>query len=641
MVKPSLSVLDIDDDWAGVDVWEDAGILAAAEASEADKSAAEAKLNLKSEEKKHALLAESAKGCMAEMASLLGKVELSTTTKKEMERLSELDEEIKRLKASLTASKSVLKSYTEDAIKSMTKTKTYALMKTAKKHDIKDVIRYVRDAETVDLAFLLDCTGSMGSYIESAKSSMKEIVRRVTRTNQGLKLRMAVVGYRDLCDSTRFEVLDFTASLAEFESFVSELKAGGGGDAPEDMAGAFQKTNELSWAQTSRVTFVIADAPCHGSAYHTFGSEDSYPDGTPGISIESELKSLLGKGSQAGMQLHFGRITMHTDKMIRVFGDKGIGFEVCDLKDSSKLTSTVASSVRKSISKSVTASKAKSKSKIGVDGFEGGVTTEKYTIREAKPSTEEWKSLRTQTVNILCNKPINSINDLKAPLRFGMVRWGKSASEKVEETKMLMRRPKDPFAEGEMRLAYFCQIGKDETALLSGNGDKVLKSFKKTAKTSSDRQRYLGQMEVSSISHFLAEEYNKTCCPPHCPKIRFLTVYVVEEEDSEERFCAEDQLPCAATAFTKYSNNTGYWNEDEINQSLLLFSHFTHKKTGGYIMVTDLQGVRHGNEYILTDPALLCNDNTRFGETNLGGDFIEKCLTATEAMLEEYGWGDY
>ena len=58
------------------------------------------------------------------------------------------------------------------------------------------------------------------------------------------------------------------------------------------------------------------------------------------------------------------------------------------------------------------------------------------------------------------------------------------------------------------------------------------------------------------------------------------------------------------------------------------------------MMVTDLQGVRHGNEYILTDPAILCKDNTRFGETNLGGTFIDKCMTATEAMLEEYGWDD-
>jgi Alpha-kinase family len=233
------------------------------------------------------------------------------------------------------------------------------------------------------------------------------------------------------------------------------------------------------------------------------------------------------------------------------------------------------------------------------------------------------------------------VNDLKSPLHFGLVRWGKSASTETKEVKMLMRRAADPCAEGELRLAYYGKIGPDEAALDSSTGDKILKSFKKSRKSESDRKHYLAQMEVSTIAHFLAEEYNKTSRLAHCPEIKFLSIFMVETEDPKaERFCAEDQLPCAATAFTKYSNNTGYWNEDEINQSLLLFTVFTYKKTGGYMMVTDLQGVRHGNQFILTDPAILCKDSTRFGDTNLGGKLINKCLESTKAMLEEYGWDD-
>ena len=635
----SISILD-DDKWAGVDAWESPGILAAMEAKEAEEEASAIKQKLKSEETTYALLAESAKDHLNEMASLLKKVELSTASKEEMERLSNLDDEMKRLKADITVTKSVLKTCNEDLIRSMTKTKTYAVMKTVKERDIRSVVRFVREAETVDLAFLLDCTSSMSSYIEAAKTSMKEVVRMATRTNAGLKLRVAVVGYRDLCDGhERFCILNFTSSISEFESFVSGLRALGGGDAPEDMAGAVQKANSLSWQQMSRITFVIADAPCHGSKYHSL--DDSYPDGTPGICIESELKRLTHQGGQAGMQLHFGRITPHTDKMIHFFSDIGFEFEVCDLEDPRKLASSVTSSVRKSISKSVTASRSKAKS--GDFGSCGGkAIKEDYTIREAKPSVDEWESLRSHTVKILCNKPITSINDLKVPLHFGLVRWGKSASSETTETKMLMRRAKDPFAEGEMRLAYYGKLGMDNKSLLSDvKGDKVLKTFKKTRKSSSDRKNYLAQMEVSTIAHFLAEEYNKHCRPSHCPEIRFLEVHIVEVVDGtkeEERYCAEDQLPCAATAFTKFSNNTGYWNEDEINQSLLLFTQFTYNKTGGYLMVTDLQGVRHDNEYILTDPAILCKDNTRFGDTNIGGKFMDKCMEATKAMLEEYGW---
>jgi Alpha-kinase family len=262
-----------------------------------------------------------------------------------------------------------------------------------------------------------------------------------------------------------------------------------------------------------------------------------------------------------------------------------------------------------------------------------------YTICEAKPSLETWKSLKVHPANVLCNKPIRSIDDVKEPLLFGIVRRGKSESTTTEEKTMLMRRAKDPFAQGEMRLAYYGKLGVDEDSLDSSKGDKVLKSFKRKGKITSSRKNYLAQMEVSTISQFLAQECNKTCRPAHCPEIRFLSVVVVETDDgSEERYCAEDLLPGAATGFTKFSNNTGYWNEDEINQSLLLFTRFTYEKSHQFLMVTDLQGVRQGNEFILTDPAILCKDSTRFGGTNLGGKMIDKCMQSTEAMLDEYGW---
>ena len=121
------------------------------------------------------------------------------------------------------------------------------------------------------------------------------------------------------------------------------------------------------------------------------------------------------------MQLHFARITHQTDQMIRVLMEKGINFDVCDMKDPTKLTSSVASSLRKSISKSVTASKSKSK----VDGDAKEMReTPSYIIQEAKPSVDEWKSFKRNSVQVLCNMPITDINDLKAPLYFGLVRWG-------------------------------------------------------------------------------------------------------------------------------------------------------------------------------------------------------------------------
>ena len=46
---------------------------------------------------------------------------------------------------------------------------------------------------SVDLAFLMDCTGSMGSWIEVAKTQLFKIVEN-TKAKLGVKLRVAYVG---------------------------------------------------------------------------------------------------------------------------------------------------------------------------------------------------------------------------------------------------------------------------------------------------------------------------------------------------------------------------------------------------------------------------------------------------------------
>jgi hypothetical protein len=636
------SIVDLDEGWSEVDTWEVSGIITAEEALEAEKEAEEAKGKVEDEEQRYALLTQAAQDTMKELAGLLEKVELSTATKEEMERIAEMNEKMELLKSDISVSKSTIKSHNDDMVRSVSKKKIYDFSNAAKARDIRAALHYVHDAEAVDLAFLLDCTGSMGRYIEAAKKSIKEIVARVKHTNPDLKLRIAVVGYRDLTDRNPFEVLDFTSSIQQFEKFVSKLVADGGRDPPEDIAGAVKKANALSWAQASRVVFLIADYPCHGTKYHDypFPDDDLYPNGTPGICIETELKVLGAKtGKEGAMNLHFGRINAECDIMIRAFAATGIPFEVNDLDDPQKLSRAVTSSVRKSISRSVTASRSRSEHAAAADLIEDEATLAVYKICETMPSKEEWNDIPTRPVNFLCNKPISSVEDLKAPLWFGVVRWGVSASKGTEAKKMLMQCALDPFAQGESRLAYYGRIGVDENALTLPMAGKVFKEFKKTCKSAEvDRKQYLAQMEVSAIANFLAKEYNNTDRPSNCPKIRFLDVIVVETDEkiAGGRYCAEELLPTDEGSFTRFSNNTGFWNEDEINQSLLLFTRFTFEKTGGYLMVTDLQGIRTEDEFILTDPAILCMDKVRFGGTNLGAKFMKKCMDSTNAMMEEY-----
>eukprot|EP00956_Cyclotella_meneghiniana_P035022 scaffold110397_cov72-Cyclotella_meneghiniana.AAC.4 len=568
------------------------------------------------------------------------------------------------MKKDIEAAKTFEKSAELTYLRSTAASKVEDVNLAIKERDVRRALLAVRSAESVDLAFILDCTSSMGRYIASAKDSIRDIVKRVQSTNRSMNLRLALVGYRDFCDSTRFEVLDFVTSVDEFESFLSGLRASGGGDTPEDLAGAIQKANTLSWSQPSKVVFIIADAPCHGTEFHS-GLDDNHPEGSPGVDIISELRLLHEKaGVQETMSLTFGRITNHTDTMIECFRDYGITLDQVGIEDASKVTKTVTASVRKSIFKTVTAMGKPGASvsfaplttvddllKKDFHRMSSDASLKEYIITPSHPGSIDWKKEDYSKVKIFRNIRINYVSDLQEPLKMGLLKFvdavkgkhGPRRTDKTYEATMLMRRAPSPFAEGEIRLAYHGQLAKTEEELVKKESAMVMKSFKHFGAGVNDRDQYLKQMEVSAIAHFLANQYNSSK-PAHCKKVHVLPVLVIEEEDEKNehtgnrRFCAEAPLPSGGTEFIKYSNNTGYWDGDHLDETLLRFTKYTHDVTGGYIIVTDLQGVQKKDQFYLTDPVILCKDILRFGNTNLGKKFIDKCVESTDGHLRENGW---
>eukprot|EP00541_Cyclophora_tenuis_P015038 CAMPEP_0116554218 /NCGR_PEP_ID=MMETSP0397-20121206/7475_1 /TAXON_ID=216820 /ORGANISM="Cyclophora tenuis, Strain ECT3854" /LENGTH=171 /DNA_ID=CAMNT_0004079365 /DNA_START=14 /DNA_END=526 /DNA_ORIENTATION=- len=170
----------------------------------------------------------------------------------------------------------------------------------------------------------------------------------------------------------------------------------------------------------------------------------------------------------------------------------------------------------------------------------------------------------------------------------------------------------------------------------------VFKSFKHIGEGLHDMKQYRKQIEVSTVASFLSNQYNKSTRPAHCGRVSYLDACVVEEksdeheEIGERRFCAEEPLPPGK--FIKFSNNTGYWDESHLDETLLRFTLFTFEATGGYLMLTDLQGVKVGSDFVLTDPAVLCNEILRFGRTNLGEKFMKRCMASTKAHMKEQGW---
>lgn len=120
----------------------------------------------------------------------------------------------------------------------------------------------------------------MGSYIAAGKTYIKEVmrcVREILKKERGKEpsFHNAFVAYRDFGDAGQLNVTDFTDNESVLAAAVDRESAGGGGDAPEDVCGAFHKALNLTWRPRSvKFVILICDAPCHNTTtkkFHTYG----------------------------------------------------------------------------------------------------------------------------------------------------------------------------------------------------------------------------------------------------------------------------------------------------------------------------------------------------------------------------------
>lgn len=78
----------------------------------------------------------------------------------------------------------------------------------------------------MDVAFVVDCTSSMGAWIEAVKHKVRDIHACLATDVPLAHLRFAFVGYRDFNDGAdRFIIRDFTPSVDSFESVLSTVRA--------------------------------------------------------------------------------------------------------------------------------------------------------------------------------------------------------------------------------------------------------------------------------------------------------------------------------------------------------------------------------------------------------------------------------
>jgi hypothetical protein len=120
---------------------------------------------------------------------------------------------------------------------------------------------------TVEVAFVLDTTGSMGGLIEGAKRKIWSIATAIVDSNPDADVRMGLVAYRDLGDDYVTKTFDLTTDIQDLYANLLELKARGGGDWPESVNEALDvAVNKLRWtlsSDTRRIVFLVGDAPPH------------------------------------------------------------------------------------------------------------------------------------------------------------------------------------------------------------------------------------------------------------------------------------------------------------------------------------------------------------------------------------------
>ena len=119
--------------------------------------------------------------------------------------------------------------------------------------------------KAMDIAVVLDVTGSMGDELNYLTAEFESIIERLRSTYANADLRFSLVSYRDEGDDFVTRTYDFTDDAGEMGGFLAEQRADGGGDYPEALDAALEAANELQWrtGDVARVMIVSADAPPH------------------------------------------------------------------------------------------------------------------------------------------------------------------------------------------------------------------------------------------------------------------------------------------------------------------------------------------------------------------------------------------
>jgi len=144
-------------------------------------------------------------------------------------------------------------------------------------------------SQLVDIAFVVDATGSMQDEIDYLKLDINKVIYESKKNSPELQMNFGSVFYRDYGEEYITKKQDFTKVLSESAAFIERQNARGGGDQPEALDLALSTAiDSLSWREEARtrIMFLVLDAPCHNNS-----------------KIQAKIRRLANKAAEKGIKI--------------------------------------------------------------------------------------------------------------------------------------------------------------------------------------------------------------------------------------------------------------------------------------------------------------------------------------------------
>lgn len=150
-------------------------------------------------------------------------------------------------------------------------------------------------ANSLDLVFLIDSSGSMSEELNEVKEEVLNLVTSLNSLVDTLRIGFVMFG-GTLFDENPYNddrnALDFTSDGTIINDFIAQFSASGGW---EPWGDAIHYLQELSWESTARLAILITDEPCNGGIYVGTDSHNYY--------YGDELDQVVSQIHELGIQI--------------------------------------------------------------------------------------------------------------------------------------------------------------------------------------------------------------------------------------------------------------------------------------------------------------------------------------------------